>query len=263
MNPLDKITATHQGEDRPLYLLIQAKTQEALDAAVARVRDLVAQASRPVHPGAGPGGFVPQGPGGASVTDKVYMPFESVPGFNVKAKFIGPGGSYVKHIERESGARIQLRGRGSGYLEPVSGKEAFEPLHVHVSHGTQAGVDAAKGLVNSLIETIQAEYNTFTQARQPASYPPAYAQPSYPAPAPYPPGAYPPPRVPPPPPGVPGAPPPGVPPPGAPPPTYGYGPYGAYGAAPPPPPPPGPAPSPPQGSAYGVPPDGYPPQGAY
>jgi hypothetical protein len=42
-------------------------------------------------------------------------------------------GSYVKHIQNETGARVTIRGIGSGYIEAATGKEAEEPMHLVVT----------------------------------------------------------------------------------------------------------------------------------
>ena len=34
-----------------------------------------------------------------------------------KGKIVGPGGQFVKYIQRKANCRVQLRGRGSGYKE--------------------------------------------------------------------------------------------------------------------------------------------------
>jgi len=63
----------------------------------------------------------------------VFVGIEPDRTFNARAKIVGPQGAYVKHIQQETGAKVQLKGRGSGYVEPTSGTEAFEPLHIHIT----------------------------------------------------------------------------------------------------------------------------------
>ncbi len=56
---------------------------------------------------------------------------EDVPGFNLRGRIVGPNGVYCKHIMNETGVRIQIRGRGSGYTEG-DGKEADVPMYLHI-----------------------------------------------------------------------------------------------------------------------------------
>ena len=55
------------------------------------------------------------------------------PHFNLRAKIVGPNGAFVKHIQQETGCRVQLKGKGSGFYEASTGVESDEPLHVHLS----------------------------------------------------------------------------------------------------------------------------------
>lgn len=65
--------------------------------------------------------------------EKIYVGLESTPHFNLRAKIVGPQGSFVKHIQSETGTRVQLKGKGSGFYETSTGLEAEEPLHVHIT----------------------------------------------------------------------------------------------------------------------------------
>ncbi|XP_016330610.1 KH homology domain-containing protein 4 [Sinocyclocheilus anshuiensis] len=157
--------------DRPLYLHVQGQT-----------RDLMHY-----------------------VQDKLFVGLDqAVQGFCVKERVEGPGCSYLQHIQAETGAKVFLRGRGSGCLEPASGREAFEPMYIYISHPKPEGLAAAKTLCENLLQTVHAEYSRFLNQMssvmptqgfvqppavngiQPQApyYPPAGFQPSYPGPVP-------------------------------------------------------------------------------
>lgn len=93
---------------------------------------------------AGPGGAgVPGGPvdngfgqrGERRKWPEVKLPIEleTIRNFNVRAKVVGPGGLFVKHIQNETGTRVQIKGRGSGFYDQETGREADEPMHISIS----------------------------------------------------------------------------------------------------------------------------------
>jgi len=105
---------------------------------------------------------------------------------------LGPKGKYVKHIVNESGAKVQLRGKGSGFLEGPQKAESPEPMHLFISATTQRVLDVAKPLAENLVEHIKQEYTRFQKGQAalpmqqvpPVYYPPGYTTPPY---MPYPP----------------------------------------------------------------------------
>jgi hypothetical protein len=65
--------------------------------------------------------------------EKIPVGLEPLPGFNLRAQVVGQGGAYVKHIQHETGCRVQIKGRGSGFIEVATGRESEEDMFLHVA----------------------------------------------------------------------------------------------------------------------------------
>ena len=66
--------------------------------------------------------------------EKLPIGVESLRNFNVRAKVVGPSGTFVKYIQQETGTRVQIKGIGSGFVDQETGQEANEPMHIHVTY---------------------------------------------------------------------------------------------------------------------------------
>ncbi|GJJ74827.1 hypothetical protein EMPS_07185 [Entomortierella parvispora] len=187
----DRSLATEK--DPPLYLHVAALAQEELDMAVAKINELIAEPpeqqapQRDSHPQRDypPRDSYPPssrpfgGPSrGQSFHAKVAIPIESERMFNVRAKIVGPGGQYVKHVQNESRTRVQLKGQGSGFLEVETGRESDEPLYINILGHSQEDVDHAESLCQDLINTVKREHEEW-KSRPPPPPQDSYGHRSY------------------------------------------------------------------------------------
>ncbi|KAG9257387.1 KH domain protein [Emericellopsis atlantica] len=101
--------------------------------------------------------------------EKVFIGLESVPGFNLRAQVVGHGGAYVKHIQQETGCRVQIKGRGSGYLEAATNRESDEEMYLNVTGPDDSMIDKGKELCEDLIANVREQYEEF-KARPPRQH---------------------------------------------------------------------------------------------
>lgn len=99
-----------------------------------------------------------------SMKDKTQCQFiigiEEESKFRVVRRILGKAGQNMKHIAEDTGAKLRLLGRGSGYLEGPEGKkqESADPLMLCISAPDRASYEQAKKLAGDLLENIYDEY---------------------------------------------------------------------------------------------------------
>jgi hypothetical protein len=98
--------------------------------------------------------------------EKIPIPLEPIQGFNLRAQVVGAQGSYVKFIQHETSCRVQIKGRGSGFIEHDTNMESDEQMYLHVSGRQKEMVDRAKELALELLQNVKKQYDEF-KARGP------------------------------------------------------------------------------------------------
>ncbi|KAI0711954.1 hypothetical protein C8T65DRAFT_708073 [Cerioporus squamosus] len=90
-------------------------------------------------------------------SEKVYIPVKEFPEINFFGLLVGPRGNSLKKMERESGAKISIRGKGSvkeGKARPEQyAEDAEEDLHCLVTADSEDKVATCVNLINKVIET--------------------------------------------------------------------------------------------------------------
>ncbi|GLB39051.1 putative K homology RNA-binding domain containing protein [Lyophyllum shimeji] len=159
----DRSKATEK--DPPLYLHLSAHTKESLEAAINKVNELIA---------------IDMGSLVENKSDrlrerrkwpeeKLPVGLESIRNFNVRAKVVGPQGSFVKYIQAETSTRVQIKGIGSGFVDQETGQEEPTPLYIHITGPEEGQVARAKVLTEDLLLVVRQEHakvQTIVQQQQ-------------------------------------------------------------------------------------------------
>lgn len=65
--------------------------------------------------------------------EHIPIDLEPIPGFNLRAKVVGQGGQNVKYIQEKTGCKVQIKGRGSGFIEHNTSLESDEPMYLSIA----------------------------------------------------------------------------------------------------------------------------------
>lgn len=82
---------------------------------------------------------------------KLYIPVKEYPTYNFVGLILGPRGNTHKRMEKETGAKILLRGKGSGRTPHKADPTDDEDLHVKIEAGDRKSLDAAVVMVEKLL----------------------------------------------------------------------------------------------------------------
>jgi splicing factor 1 len=100
--------------------------------------------------------LIPKTP--TKISNKIWVPIKEYPGYPFIGLILGPRGNTQKKLERETGARIVIRGKGSvkdgrkSYKGGAPDPGEDEDLHVLITGDTQEQVDAASKVITELIK---------------------------------------------------------------------------------------------------------------
>jgi len=87
---------------------------------------------------------------------------ENGPAFRVVRRLLGPDGTNMKHIAKESGgARLQIRGRGSTSSKMSQVIDSEGPLKLQLTATSMEVIDKAASMVEDLLESIREDYRKY------------------------------------------------------------------------------------------------------
>jgi hypothetical protein len=161
----DKTMAT--ATNPPLYLHVTSTTKAGLEQAIAKIEELMQQelpnlVDERRFRRREPEQFERDEFGRRKwPEERIPIDMENIPGFNLRAQVVGQGGAYVKHIQQETGCRVQIKGRGSGFMEHSTGQESDEPMYLHVAGPQPPMVQKAKELCEDLLANVRINFEHF------------------------------------------------------------------------------------------------------
>mmetsp|Transcript_7670 Transcript_7670/g.15033 ORF Transcript_7670/g.15033 Transcript_7670/m.15033 type:complete len:456 (-) Transcript_7670:391-1758(-) len=177
----------YSSDERPLHLHIEADTEEALKKTQELIRELMdanggepatehaaplSMNLAPLHSlSAGPLGPLGAGPMASSSPHAppprrhdshafkctLEIGLDPNASHQVRGKLLGPKGSYLRHIQEQSGARVQLSGRGSSNLHGDN-HNSDQPMHLALSAQTEESLQTAKQLAEHLISSVREDF---------------------------------------------------------------------------------------------------------
>ncbi|KAH7085097.1 hypothetical protein BKA63DRAFT_10727 [Paraphoma chrysanthemicola] len=158
----------------PLYLRVTSTSKEGLDAATKMIEDMMKEdlpnlVDERRFRRREPENFERDEFGRRKwPEEKISVGLEPISGFNLRAQVVGRGGDNVKYIQQETSCKVQIKGRGSGFMEPQSGQESEEPMYLHIAGPRPEGVARAKELCDELLEKVKADYQAFKDRPPPS-----------------------------------------------------------------------------------------------
>lgn len=164
----DKSIATEHAP--ALHLFVEADNQDSLDKAIEQINELITkdmgslvderrfrrrdQAESENNSKETP---VPEDQQRRSnrLEEKIQIGLDQYPPFQVRGFIVGPGGQNVKHIQSETGCRVQIKGRGSGFLDRNTGLEEDIPMYLHLLTPQLEELHRAKEMCLDLIASVK------------------------------------------------------------------------------------------------------------
>merc|ERR1719296_368104 len=81
--------------------------------------------------------------------------------FPTVTKIIGVNGANVEHVEAQTHCKVQLRGRGSGFMEPDTNQELAENMFLCLSSEIPENGKAALDMVQDLLKSVLEEHQAW------------------------------------------------------------------------------------------------------
>lgn len=77
---------------------------------------------------------------------------------------------FVKHIQSETGTRVQIKGQGSGFYEQDTGREGDDLMHISIAGPEEAMIERAKLLADDLLLVVRSEWTKARDANAQGPY---------------------------------------------------------------------------------------------